>query len=91
MVKTVAERQRAYREKLAKQGNKRKISLMIDLIAKNALGRLAKHYGLTQQRALERVLIEHEYQLLDRMKTEERENYFAGDHFSLLRYIFRRK
>jgi hypothetical protein len=62
MAKTAAERQREYRARRqegtdARWGDKR-INSWVSRDAYDALRRLARHHGITQEKALEQVLIE---------------------------------
>ena len=74
MAKTVAERQREYRQRHSEDGER--INMAVDAHAKRALERLARHHGLSQRAMLERVLSEAESALVGSL--EDLGAYYEG-------------
>ena len=62
MAKTVAERQRLYRQRHGEDGER--INMAVNAHSKRALERLARHHGISQRAMLERVLSEAESALV---------------------------
>jgi hypothetical protein len=67
MGKTNAERQAAYRARHLKSedGRGERLSLVVYLHAKACLARLARHYGTSQRKVLERLLGDAELAVLE--------------------------
>jgi hypothetical protein len=78
MAKTPAERQAAYRQKHLHdmEGNKARLNLILDYRAKLALARLARCYGVTQTKLLERLIFEAQDRELAGMTAEESSAYY---------------
>ncbi|MFA7665052.1 MAG: hypothetical protein WCY32_02915 [Burkholderiaceae bacterium] len=55
---TAAERQRAYRQRARTEHNQRRVNVWLDAAAAIAIGRLAKHWGISQRDAIERLAVE---------------------------------
>ena len=69
MAKSNVERQAAYRRRNLKseEGKGERLDVVIDLHAKRALERLARHQGITLRAMLEKLLIEAEQAIVDKL------------------------
>jgi len=82
MAKSNAERQAAYREKHLKHenGTKERLNMLVSIQAKAKLERIAICYGVTRAEVVERLLIQEEDSILEKMSTtESREYYNKGE------------
>lgn len=77
MAKTIAERQREYRQRRPEAGDngERRLQCWINTKAKMALQRLARHHGVSQREILERLLVEADLATSQGMGGEEFETY----------------
>lgn len=71
-----AKRQAEYRKRHIKEGSDQRLNVILDLQAKLALERMAKHYGVSNKELLERVLLETQSQLMADMDGEQQTRYF---------------
>lgn len=80
MPKSNAERQRAYRANrpFAGENGERRLSTWLTTAASLALARLANHYGVTQRQVLERLLLEADQSISDKMSDEVAERYYQA-------------
>lgn len=76
MTSSNAERQHAYRDRHLKDGELERLDTLIDMHAKHRLERLASCYGLTQREMLERLLLEAESSLFERLSSDEQDAYY---------------
>ena len=74
--KANAKRQSEYRKRHIKDGSDQRLNVILDLQAKLALERMAKHYGVSNKELLERVLLETQSQLMADMDGEQQTRYF---------------
>lgn len=81
MVRTNAERQRAYRQRHLKDldGAAERLSTFVSVNAKRALERMAHHHSTTQRAILERTLAEAERTLVDALPPDEKSAYYDGN------------
>ena len=70
-----AERQKRYRER---QRSAARLNSYWDAAAHGALGRLARHHGLTRRATLEALVLEAEEALLSGKPLNERQSYYNG-------------
>jgi hypothetical protein len=83
MAKTLAQRQKAYRDKrqfAGKDGNgERRLNAWVSTRASLALERLAKRYGVTKRDMIERLVVTEEDRLLSGMNSDSPEwrQYFS--------------
>jgi hypothetical protein len=82
VAKSSKERQAAYRERMKKVGSstdfgKSNVNVWIDLRAKFALERLARHSGITEAVMFEQLILQADEMVKKDMSWEERETYFA--------------
>ncbi|MDD3651191.1 hypothetical protein [Immundisolibacter sp.] len=77
MSKSAAERQRAYRQRRALAGDngERRLSTWLPTGAALALGRLARHRGVSQRQALEQIIAQAETEALATLNDAELESY----------------
>jgi hypothetical protein len=75
-----AQRQKAYRARMRQLDGPMVewLKTVIDLRAKRALERLARHYGVTQRAALERMIAETESREIAAMETSTQADYYRG-------------
>lgn len=73
-----AKRQAEYRKRHIKEGSDQRLNVILDLQAKLALERMAKHYGVTNKNVLERLLLEAQSQLIAQMDGQQQSNYYDG-------------
>nr|WP_315430379.1 hypothetical protein [uncultured Albidiferax sp.] len=66
-----AKRQAAYRQRRLKEGSDRRLNVILELPAKQALDSIAAHYGVTNKSVVERVLLEAHTKLLQEIKDME--------------------
>lgn len=71
-----AKRQAEYRKRRIKEGSDQRLNVILDLAAKLALERMAKHYGVTNKSLLERVLLETQSRLVETMDGEQQTRYY---------------
>jgi hypothetical protein len=73
-----ARRQKAYRARMRELDGPMVewLKTIIDLRAKRALERLARHYGVTQRAALERMIAETESREIATMETSRQSDYY---------------
>jgi hypothetical protein len=80
-VRTVAERQAAYRQRrpTAGENGERRLNMWVTTGAALALARLARHRSVTQRAMLERLIIEADRKIVARLTpgTAEWDAYFA--------------
>ena len=80
MALTPAEKQRRYRQRhLGVDGTKDRIQLFISVQTKAQLRRLARHHGYTVTKAIERLAVDAERELLDRLPRAHHRAYFDGE------------
>ena len=73
-----AKRQAEYRKRRLKEGSDQRLNVILDMHAKLALDRMAKHYGVTNKNVLERLLLEAQSQLIRQMDRQQQTNYYDG-------------
>jgi hypothetical protein len=80
MVKSDVERQRAYRARLRldETAPKEWLRTVIDLHAKRALERLARHHGVTQRAMLERAILEAQARVFATMDGADHAKYYRN-------------
>ena len=71
-----AKRQAEYRQRHMKEGSDQRLNVILGLDAKLALERMAKHDGVTNKSLLERVLLEAQSRLLEKMDGEQQTRYY---------------
>lgn len=74
-----AKRQAEYRKRRLKEGSDQRLNVILDLHAKLALERMAKHYSVTNKKVLERLLLEAQSQLLEQMDGQQQSDYYDGN------------
>ena len=86
MAKTNAERQASYKQRNLKSedGQSERLDMVIDLHAKRALERLARHQSLLQRVILERLLVEAEQITVDKLAVipDGTSEYYDGQDLS---------
>lgn len=70
-----AKRQAEYRKRHLKEGSAQRLNVILELDAKLALERMAKHHGVTNKELLGRVLLDAQSQLLANMNDEQQHRY----------------
>lgn len=75
MALSSAERQRAYRDRQREAGER--LNIFVDVTAKRALERLARHHAVTQRAMLERLLADAEQDVVDSLGRRERSAYYG--------------
>jgi hypothetical protein len=77
MAQTTAERQARYRRRRPDAGDNgdRRLDLWITTGAALALGRLARHQGVSQRDVLERLILAADKRVLDKLNDEEWSDY----------------
>lgn len=80
MAKTNAQRQAEYRERHLKDENRTddRLNTLINIHAKYALARLARHYGITQRALLERLLTETDSKVANSLTGVDQSAYYDG-------------
>ena len=73
-----AKRQAEYRKRHMKEGSDQRLNVILDLHAKLALERMAKHYGVTNKAMLERALLAAQSQLIKDMNGDQQSAYYDG-------------
>ena len=73
-----AKRQAEYRQRRLKEGSDQRLNVILDLHAKLALERMAKHYCVTNKNVLERLLLAAQSQLIEQMDAQQQSNYYDG-------------
>lgn len=73
-----AKRQAEYRKRHIKEGSDQRLNVILDLQAKLALERMAKHHGVSNKTILERVLLKEQSRLLDDMDDEQQACYYGA-------------
>jgi hypothetical protein len=71
MAMSAAEKQARYRQRHIKDGDRERLQAVISLHAKLALGRLARHYGLTLAGMLERLALEEAARVTTGMDSDQ--------------------
>ncbi len=74
-----AKRQAEYRKRHIKDGSDQRLNVILELQAKLALDRMAKHYGSSNKELLERVLLEAQSKLIAIMDGEQKTRYLAAN------------
>lgn len=74
-----AKRQAEYRQRRLKEGSDQRLNVILDLHAKLALERMARHYSVTNKKVLERLLLEAQSQLLEQMDGQQQSDYYDGN------------
>ncbi len=79
MALTSAEKQQRYRDRhLGVDGAKQRIQLFVSVQAKAQLGRLARHYGYTVTKMIEKLAADAERALLNRLPPHQHTAYLDG-------------
>ena len=73
-----AKRQAEYRQRRLKEGSDQRLNVILDLHAKLALERMARHYGVSNKELLERVLLATQSQLIADMDGELQARYYSA-------------
>ncbi len=76
MAKNNAERQAEYRARRREDGTREQLSMFVSFRTKNTLVRLAACHGVTQREMLERIVMEAERRLLDRVGNRHADAYY---------------
>ena len=76
MEKSNAQRQQEYREKQKEHdAEKRRIDMYVNLHAKLAIEKLARHYEMSKIEVFEKIVLGHESSLTRKMDDEDFKNY----------------
>lgn len=75
MALTNAQKQAFYRERHLKEGERKRLQVVVSLHTKRALERLSRHLGLTQASTLDQIIGDAQEAILSGLSSEEQAHY----------------